>query len=266
MEDEELFDSLFESLSHGIRRRILELIVEEGPLPYTAILNKTDLKPGTLNYHLEKMRLLFEVEDGLYRASEQGLKAYNVLKSFHSLKPTGIRFNLSSFLDIFIKPSLAFKSVGKGSVIHILSSIMVGVLSVLLSLYSGVNGLQLFLNLSLPIIWIVLTGRYLYKGKGTLGIVLCYPATFQPLIAFSLITLFKPYLIVMGLLKVEYLLFITDIILPKIFFAWFFILILLLAKETLGLNASQSFVCCAFSIAISNVLLDALEAKMFIVG
>lgn len=266
MEDRELFDSLFESLSHEVRRRVLELIVEEGPLSYTAILNKTDLKPGTLNYHLEKMRLLFKVEDGLYRASEQGLKAYNVLKSFHGLKPADIRFNPSSFLDIFAKPSLAFKLATKGSIIHIFSSITVGVLSVLLSIYSRVNGLQLFLNLFLPIIWVVLAGRYLYRSKSTLGMVLCYPATFQPLIAFSLITLFKPYLIVMELLKAEYLLFITDVILPKIFFAWFFILLLLLAKETLGLNASQAFVCCAFSIAISNVLLDALEAKMFLVG
>lgn len=266
MEDEELFDSVFESLSHDVRRRILELIVEEGPLSYTTILNKIGLKPGTLNYHLEKMKLLFKVEEGLYRASEQGLKAYNVLKSFHGLKPMSIRFNPLSFLDLFVKPSLGFKLVTKGSIIHILSSIVVGVLSVLLSLYSEVNGLQLFLNLSLPITWIVLAGRYLYRGKSTLGTVLCYPATFQPLIAFSLITLFKPYLIVMELLKVEYLLFITDIILPKIFFIWFFILLLLLAKETLGLNASQAFVCCAFGIAISNVLLDALEAKLFLVG
>jgi|GEM_PF-2199699 len=266
MEDEELFDSLFESLSHGVRRKILELIVEEGPLSYTAILNKTDLKPGTLNYHLEKMKILFDVEGGLYKASEQGLKAYNVLKSFHGLKPAGIKFNPLSFLDLFAKPSLAFKLATKGSTIHILSSIIVGIFSIVLSLYSGISGLQLFLNLSFPIIWIVLAGRYLYKGKSTLGTVICYPATFQPLVAFSLINMCKPYLIVMGLLKVEYLLFIIDIVLPKLFFAWFFILILLLAKETLGLNSSQAFVCCAFSIAISNVLLDALEAKMFLVG
>ncbi|MEM2941377.1 MAG: helix-turn-helix domain-containing protein [Thermoproteota archaeon] len=266
MKDDELLDSLFESLSHEVRRRLLELIVKEGPLSYTAILTKTDLKPGTLNYHLEKMKLLLEIEGGLYRASEQGLKAYNILKSFQGLKPAGIRFNPLSFLDFLIRPSLAFKLVAKGSIIHIFSSIMIGVLSVLISLYAGVNGLQLFLNLSLPIIWVVLTGRYLYKGKNVLGTVICYPTTFQPLIVSSLITLFKPYLIVMELLKAEYLLFITDVILPKIFFAWFFILLLLLAKETLGLNASQAFVCCAFSIAISNVLLDALEAKMFLVG
>lgn len=67
-------------------------------------------------------------------------------------------------------------------------------------------------------------------------------------------------------LKAEYLLFIINVIIPKILFAWFFILLLLLAKETFGLNASQAFVCCAFSIAISNVLLDTLQAKTFLVG
>lgn len=265
MEDE-LLDDLFESLSHDVRRRILKILVEEGPLSYTAILNKTDLKPGTLNYHLEKMRLLFEVENGLYKASEHGLKAYSILQSFRDLKPAGVKLNPLFILDFFSKPSLAFRLAMKGSTTHISLSIIIGVLSILVSLYSGVNRLLLFLNLSLPIIWIILTGRFFYKSKSVQKVLLCYPATFQPLLVFGLINLLNPYLLAMELLRAEYFLFIISVILPKILFIWFFILLLLLTKETLRLNASQAFVCCAFSIAISNVLLDALQAKMFLVG
>ncbi|HDI73474.1 MAG TPA: ArsR family transcriptional regulator [Candidatus Korarchaeota archaeon] len=49
-------DRLFRALAHSTRRRIIEMLAEEGPQTYSSLLRKTGLATGTLNHHLEKVK------------------------------------------------------------------------------------------------------------------------------------------------------------------------------------------------------------------
>ena len=74
-------EEIFDVLSHGIRRRIIELLGERGKLSYSEILEALNVDTGSLNYHLGKMKKFYvKNEDGTYSLSSLGVTAYSILK------------------------------------------------------------------------------------------------------------------------------------------------------------------------------------------
>jgi len=71
---------LFTALGHPIRRDMVRLLAEKGPLTYSLILNELELETGTFNYHLERLKdLLDQLDDDRYRLNDRGLAAYELI-------------------------------------------------------------------------------------------------------------------------------------------------------------------------------------------
>ncbi|MEA1993222.1 MAG: helix-turn-helix domain-containing protein [Euryarchaeota archaeon] len=71
---------MFSALNHPIRRRIIELLAREH-MQYTHILEELDLSTGKLNFHLKKLEgLITKNEKGAYRLTEEGLRAFSILR------------------------------------------------------------------------------------------------------------------------------------------------------------------------------------------
>ncbi len=71
-------------LKDPLRRRIIKLLAEEGPLEYTELLRRLGIKStGHLNYHLKILReFLVKDELGRYMLNSDGLYLYEFLKRF----------------------------------------------------------------------------------------------------------------------------------------------------------------------------------------
>ena len=71
-------------LKDPLRRRIIRLLAEEGPLEYTELLKRLGLKStGHLNYHLKILRDFIEKDElGRYTLNSDGLYLYEFLKRF----------------------------------------------------------------------------------------------------------------------------------------------------------------------------------------
>ncbi len=56
---EELMSRIFESLANPVRRRVLEVLSSEGPLPFTELMRRCGIRDSrTLKHHLEKLESL----------------------------------------------------------------------------------------------------------------------------------------------------------------------------------------------------------------
>jgi len=81
---DELMDIVFESLSSPTRRKILEVLINEGPLPYSEIMRRCEIKDSrTLKHHLDKLGpLIAEGRGGAYVATKVGREAFRVIETF----------------------------------------------------------------------------------------------------------------------------------------------------------------------------------------
>ncbi len=79
--DEEL-DYILSVTSNELRRRIIKIVGEEGPISYTKLMKRLDIKDsGTLGFHIKKMNRMLKRDDlGEYTLNELGIKAYNLIK------------------------------------------------------------------------------------------------------------------------------------------------------------------------------------------
>ena len=79
---EEDLSYIFQALAHETRRKIVELLAEEGPLNFTEIMNRLGIsETGTFGFHIKRMEdLLEKTDDGKYKLSDLGLVAYNIIK------------------------------------------------------------------------------------------------------------------------------------------------------------------------------------------
>jgi len=82
MLSEEDLSYIFQALAHETRRKIVELLAEEGPLNFTEIMSRLGIsETGTFGFHIKRMEdLLEKTDDGKYKLSDLGLVAYNIIK------------------------------------------------------------------------------------------------------------------------------------------------------------------------------------------
>ncbi|MFQ6050691.1 MAG: RDD family protein [Candidatus Hydrothermarchaeota archaeon] len=79
-------DDIFKTLSHPIRRSIIELLHENTELSYTEMLSTLKIDTGQLNFHLRKMRGLCKTTgQGTYILTDKGKIAYNVIKEIKKI-------------------------------------------------------------------------------------------------------------------------------------------------------------------------------------
>ena len=88
-EANEELDYILQALGHQVRRKVIEIIAEEGSQTYTELMRKTGVDDsGTFGFHLRRMqKLLKKNQRGEYELSELGWKAYKILKQLKGEKP-----------------------------------------------------------------------------------------------------------------------------------------------------------------------------------
>ncbi len=86
--DEEL-DYILQALGHRVRRKVIELLAEKGPLTYTELMKETGVDDsGTFGFHLRRMsKLLKKTRMGEYELTILGWKAYKTLCELQGKKP-----------------------------------------------------------------------------------------------------------------------------------------------------------------------------------
>jgi DNA-binding transcriptional ArsR family regulator len=79
--EEEIYSTMFSSLKHPVRRKILRML-SENPLSFSQILEELEISSSHLTYHLESLgELLSKMEDGKYKLSKFGEASVNTMKS-----------------------------------------------------------------------------------------------------------------------------------------------------------------------------------------
>lgn len=88
MENDEDLDYILQVISNKLRRNIIKLIAEEGPISYTKLMKETEVEDsGTFGFHIKKMKkLLKKNEFGEYMLNEKGLKAYKLVEELEERK------------------------------------------------------------------------------------------------------------------------------------------------------------------------------------
>lgn len=86
--DKEL-DYILQALGHHVRRRVIELLAEKGPLTYTELMKETGVDDsGTFGFHLRRMsKLLKKNRMGEYELTILGWKAYRTLCELQGKEP-----------------------------------------------------------------------------------------------------------------------------------------------------------------------------------
>lgn len=83
---EEELSRIFKALSHEVRRRVVLILGERGPLPYVELMKYVGIEDsGHFAFHLRSLQGLIEKDEkGLYRLSQLGWKVYRILKDLYS--------------------------------------------------------------------------------------------------------------------------------------------------------------------------------------
>jgi hypothetical protein len=76
---EEIYSTMFSSLKHPARRKILRVLSEK-PLTFSQMLELLDISSSNLTYHLESLGELVMQENGVYRLSTFGAASVNTMK------------------------------------------------------------------------------------------------------------------------------------------------------------------------------------------
>ncbi len=84
MESEEELEEILQALVHQARRRIIKALAEESSLGFADLKEETGIEDsGTFAFYLRKLQGLVEKnDDGRYKLTEKGWKAYAMLKAY----------------------------------------------------------------------------------------------------------------------------------------------------------------------------------------
>jgi DNA-binding transcriptional ArsR family regulator len=86
--EDEIYSTMFSSLKHPARRKILRMLAEK-PLSFSHILDALDISSSHLTYHLDNLGVLVsKMEDGKYRLSSFGEAAVNTMKGVEEAPET----------------------------------------------------------------------------------------------------------------------------------------------------------------------------------
>jgi DNA-binding transcriptional ArsR family regulator len=84
---EEIYSTMFSSLKHPIRRKILRILADK-PLTFSEMLVLLDVSSSNLTYHLESLgELVAKSDNGEYRLSTFGLASVNTMKIVEEAPP-----------------------------------------------------------------------------------------------------------------------------------------------------------------------------------
>jgi DNA-binding transcriptional ArsR family regulator len=109
--EEEPYSSIFGSLKHPIRRKILRLLSEK-PRSFSEMLEASGVSSSHLTYHLENLgELVSKTDDGKYRLSTFGEAAVATMSRIEET-PTKTEPNRSSSLPLKWKSLLAALLIG----------------------------------------------------------------------------------------------------------------------------------------------------------
>ena len=76
---EEIYSTMFNSLKHPARRKILRVLSEK-PLAFSEIVDLLGVSSSNLTYHLESLGELVTQENSVYKLSTFGLAAVGTMK------------------------------------------------------------------------------------------------------------------------------------------------------------------------------------------
>lgn len=76
---EEIYSTMFSSLKHPARRKILRILSEK-PLTFSEMLELLGISSSNLTYHLESLGELVTQENGVYKLSTFGSAAVSTMK------------------------------------------------------------------------------------------------------------------------------------------------------------------------------------------
>ena len=78
--EETIYSTMFSSLKHPARRKILRMLSEKS-MTFSQLLDTLEISSSNLTYHLESLgELLFKTEDGAYKLSTFGVASVNTMK------------------------------------------------------------------------------------------------------------------------------------------------------------------------------------------
>ena len=78
--EETIYSTMFSSLKHPARRKILRMLSEE-PMAFSQLLDALEVSSSNLTYHLERLgELLFKTESGAYKLSTFGVASVNTMR------------------------------------------------------------------------------------------------------------------------------------------------------------------------------------------
>ena len=78
--DEEIYSTMFTSLKHPVRRKILRMLAEN-PMSFSKMLEELGISSSHLTYHLEHLgELLSKADNGNYKLSTFGEGSVNTMK------------------------------------------------------------------------------------------------------------------------------------------------------------------------------------------
>lgn len=261
-------NAVIEGISHEIRRKIILLLAEKGPMKYSSLLSELGIQSGVLNYHLSKMKFLLDKdEEGIYNLSNMGILAYKLLNFLQQEIRKPQRLGRSppspwiflsevgySFLDLCANPRRAFTHKGVGAVVVSLS---LGSLLFLVSSFLGVKALAEILFIFIGTVVLVSglsVGIYAVRPSISLFSMSCLRAQFPELILLLIRLVFFLNLIEVG--ELEYSLIILGIryIIQPALALWMLILLLFATKESTDLDLSKSFVVVILTILVLRMI------------
>ena len=261
-------DDVIDGINHELRRKIILLLAERGPMKYSSLLAELDIQSGVLNYHLSKMeRLLNKEKEGVYSLSSNGILAYRLLKFLQEeikkpqrlkkapLSPLAFLSEAGrSFLDLSVNPRRAFSHKGKGAT---LVSFCIGSLLFLMSAFWAKRALieVFFVFIGTVILAAGLSvGIYGVKVSLTSFTLSFLRAQFPELILLLMRVLLSLNLIAIGELEYSLVLIIIRYIIQPALALWMFILFLFATKESADLDLSKSFVVVILTVLILRML------------
>lgn len=172
---------LYGIVSHPLRRQVVELLGDEGPMGFTQIKNRLDARVGTLYYHFDMLAgLVAQDSQKRYALTEAGKDAYRKLRSPEYVRSTGILADSLPSTQTGVEKGLRFLFPARLlSSIQSMSLLAVALAAVVLGLgafstyQAGLETVALFLNPSSqspPLLGLGFLGNWLLVYAVTDGI------------------------------------------------------------------------------------------------
>lgn len=209
-DDTKLQSSIFEALSHPIRRKILEEIAEKKEVSYTHLVELLNIKAGPLYHHIKKMnKFVDQTDDKKYILTEKGQKAFAILRASEIddiQKLSGLQEKkILTFYGISLKPVISYfsekplRTLVEFLIIAVISGYLASNQSILLignfAMYYETN--LFFYYLSIVASWLFLGGvteliaRFVFKKKRkSIHLISVSSIVFLPIFLFFIILWF----------------------------------------------------------------------------